>query len=331
MPTLLKNFYRILLFAILLFFFGWLCFVSTHPPFPNPSSPLHLYSNQTRHDIKLLFCSALRQAKQSIDIQMYGITDPDLLSVLSQKAAEGISISIEYDKKASSQQLLKKLPKAVITRASASKGLMHKKVLIIDEGTLFLGSANLTPASLRHHDNLVIGLYSPSLAAFLRAPQASSFSFATNGIEGQIWLLPDKELKAFNQLTALLNSAQKTIQIAMFTLTHPQIADALIAAKQRGVSVEVAIDHYTARGASEKCVRRLKEAGVKILINQGQELLHHKWALIDDRAFIMGSANWTKAAFQKNEDFLLIFPHLQDSQIIFLKKLWKNISLESFN
>ncbi len=322
---------RSLLFAILFLFFGWLYFASTHPTLPTPSAPLHFYSNQTRHDIKLLFSTALRQAQHAIDIQMYGVTDPNILSLLHQKALEGVPISIEYDKKASSQKLLKTLPASVTISASQAKGLMHKKILIIDEGTLFLGSANLTPASLRHHDNLVIGLHCPPLAAFLRSPDTPSFSFSSPGVEGKIWLLPDQNLQALQQLINLLDSAQKTIRIAMFTFTHPQLADALIAAHQRGVLVEVAIDRYTARGASEKCLSRLKESGINIFINQGQQLLHHKWALIDDRAFAMGSANWTKAAFQKNEDFLLIFPHLDESKIKFLKRLWKNISLESFN
>ncbi len=263
-------------------------------------------------------------------MHMYGITDPDVISILGKKASEGIPICIEYDKKASSQKLLKTLPSTVELHPSSSKGLMHRKIVIIDQTTLLLGSANLTTASLRHHDNLVVGLYCPPLAAFLHHPTAPFFPFTAKEIEGEIWLLPDKELKALNKLTNTIQSAKKTIKIAMFTLTHPRIADALISAKKRGVCVEVAVDYYTAKGASEKCIAKLKAAGIEILLSQGQELLHHKWALLDDRILIMGSANWTKAAFQKNDDFLMFFSRLNESQIIFLKKLWKNISLESF-
>ncbi len=262
-------------------------------------------------------------------MHMYGITDPDVISVLRKKASEGIPISIEYDKKASSLKLLKTLPPTVQLHPSSLKGLMHRKILIIDEATLLLGSANLTTASLMHHDNLVVGIYSPPLAAFLHHPTAPFFSFTVNELQGEIWLLPDKKLKALSKLISTVHAAKKTIKIAMFTLTHPEIADALIAAKQRGVHVEVAIDYYTAKGASEKCIAQLETAGIEILLSQGKELLHHKWALFDDHLLIMGSANWTKAAFQKNDDFLIFFSRLNDSQINFLKKIWKNISLES--
>ncbi len=261
---------------------------------------------------------------------MYGITDPEVVKVLCKKAALSIPIAIEYDKKASSAKLLKTLPKTVQLQAIKSKGLMHRKILIIDEATLFLGSANLTTASLRHHDNLVVGLYCPSLAAYLRHPLSQSFSFSAGETQGELWLLPDRELKALERLIACLQSAKSSIQIAMFTLTHPTIADALIEAKSRGVKVEVAIDYYTAKGASGKCIERLAQAGIAILLSRGQELLHHKWAFIDGQSLVMGSANWTQAAFKKNEDFLLFFPKLQQNDIKFLKKLWENIDLESF-
>ncbi|MBS0653959.1 MAG: hypothetical protein JSR39_10605 [Verrucomicrobia bacterium] len=330
LPIGTKNSLRNTLLLILAIGFAWLFFASVNPSLPSSSSPVHFYSNQTRQDIKLLFCSAICKAKKSVDVRMYGITDPDVVSMLGKKASCGIPVSIEYDKKASSSRLLKTLPPTVQLHPSSSKGLMHRKILIIDEATLFLGSANLTTASLRHHDNLVLGLYCPPLAAFLLHPTTASFPFTAKDIQGEIWLLPDKEQKALNKLTSTINSAKKTIKIAMFTLTHPEIADALIAAKERGVHVEIAVDYYTAKGASEKCIEKLKAAGIGILSSQGQELLHHKWALLDDRVLIMGSANWTKAAFQKNDDFLIFFPMLNDSQINFLKKLWKNISLESF-
>ncbi|MGE0670082.1 MAG: phosphatidylserine/phosphatidylglycerophosphate/cardiolipin synthase family protein [Parachlamydiales bacterium] len=330
MPIGTKNSLRNALLFVLALSFTWLFFASVKPSLPIPSSPVHFYSNQTRHDIKLLFCSAILNAKKSIDVKMYGITDPDVVSILGKQAAQGIHICIEYDRKASSAKLLKTLPKNVQLIPSASKGLMHRKILVLDEMTLFLGSANLTTASLRHHDNLVLGLYCPPLATYLRYPTSPSFSFTVNEMQGEIWLLPDKDRQALSKLISTINSAKKTIKIAMFTLTHPEIADALIAAQLRGVHVEAAVDYYTAKGASEKCIEKLRKAGICIILSQGQELLHHKWALLDERVFIMGSANWTKAAFQKNDDFLIFFSSMHESQINFLKKLWKNISIESF-
>ncbi len=325
-----KNTQRNLLLLTLAAGFVWVFFLCITPRLPTAADPIRFYSNQSRQDIKLLFTSAIRGAQESIDIHMYGITDPHIISTLARKAAQGTRISLEYDPTASSLPLLKTLPSTVHLHASVSKGLMHRKILIIDQATLFLGSANLTTASLRHHDNLVVGLHSPALAAFLLSPTSPCFLFSAQGSQGEIWLLPDKDNQALDRLVRFLSSAQRSIQIAMFTLTHPQIADALIAAHTRGVAVTIAVDYFTGRGASKKCLEKLNQAGIPILLSQGQELLHHKWALIDEQSLVMGSANWTKAAFQKNEDFLLFFTTLSSSQTTFLKNLWKTINLESF-
>lgn len=325
-----KSTHRNILLVVLALGFGWIFFLSITPVLPHPEAPIQFYSNQTRQDIKLLFCSAIRQAKTSVDIHMYGITDPDLISVLAEKGRQGTCISIEYDKKASSISLLKSLPPSIHVEPSSSKALMHRKILIIDQEIVFLGSANLTPTSLRHHDNLVIGLYCPSLAAYLNAPSSPFFPFTLQERQAELWLLPDdKRCQALRQLIYTLDSAQQSIQIAMFTLTHPLIGEALLSAHHRGVKVEIAVDYYTARGASQKCLKTLSDAGIPILLSRGQELLHHKWALIDERCLIMGSANWTKAAFQKNKDFLLFLPELSSAHISFVKKLWRTIFLES--
>ena len=43
----------------------------------------------------------------------------------------------------------------------------------------------------------------------------------------------------------------------------------------------------------------------------------------------MGSANWTKAAFSKNHDFLFFLSPLTENQREFLSKLWEIIEQES--
>jgi phosphatidylserine/phosphatidylglycerophosphate/cardiolipin synthase-like enzyme len=103
----------------------------------------------------------------------------------------------------------------------------------------------------------------------------------------------------------------------------------LIKAKQRGVDVTVAVDYYTAKGSSKKTLAILEKGGIKVLLSQGRELLHHKWAVIDDTTLVMGSANWTKAAFTKNHDFLLFLSPLTESQIKFFTKLWAIIEQEA--
>jgi cardiolipin synthase len=312
------------------FFYAWVVFAATHAKLPCQEHPIRLYSNQTRQDIKLLFLQAFSRANQSIFLSMYGITDMQVLNAMSKKSFESIPISVKYDPSASAP-LKKLLPSSINIHPIKTAGLMHRKILLIDKAQVFLGTANLTPTSLRHHANLIIGIYHPGLAAFLENPNATAYSFEIQQQQGELFLFPDSHQRGFARLIQCIDSSKIKITIAMFTLTHPEIGEALIRAKRRGVDVSIAIDAYTARGASKKMVHTLEEGGIHFFLSQGKELLHHKWAVIDEQFLILGSANWTKAAFSKNHDLLLFLSPLEKKQIDFLNHLWNIIEAESSN
>ncbi len=267
---------------------------------------------------------AIKSAKQSISMQIYGLTDPDLIALLEKKQSQGIDVQIFYDKKAS-----RSLPPHLAAYPIKSSGLMHRKILIIDDTTIFLGTANYTPQSLKMHDNLIVGIWNHDLAMFFKHSSEQQKEFVVDGLFLSAFLLPDFEKKAIEALTQRIDAAKESIQIAMFTLTHPTIREKLMEAKKRGVSVSVAIDRYTALGASKKHVEALKDVGVEIRKSGGSQLLHHKWALIDNKTFIIGSANWTGAAFEKNQDCLLIFDELKPSHQKILLRIWKAVAIAS--
>jgi cardiolipin synthase A/B len=322
-----KVFLSLLIGGIIIFY-AWLVFAATHIVLPDQENPILFYSNQTRDDMKLIYYRALERANHSIFLSVYGVTDLDILSILTQKAEAKVPVFVEYDSSASSN-LKKILPASADVHPIKGKGLMHRKIVLIDHAQVFLGSANLTTTSLRHHDNLILGIYNPLLAEFLENPSTSSFSFDLEGQKGIIYMLPDPMHTGLQRLLDHVDAAKAKISIAMFTLTHPKIAASLINAQKRGVEVTIAVDYYTAKGASKKALESMKKEGIKILNSQGNQLLHHKWAVIDENTLIMGSANWTKAAFSKNHDFLFFLSPLNQKQRQFLNQIWNVIATES--
>ena len=81
-----------------------------------------------------------------------------MISLLSQKAAAQLKETIYYDPQ-SSPNVRSMLPNAEV-HPIRGDGLMHHKIMILDEEVVFLGSTNMTVSSLRMHDNLVIGFSS---------------------------------------------------------------------------------------------------------------------------------------------------------------------------
>lgn len=297
----------------------WLFYAATAIALPTLSRPIIFFSNHTRDDLHLLFRKAFEQAKQEIVLHMYAMSDPILLQIIEQKQKSGIKVKLFYDP--SSCGVLS-YPFAYPIYAN---GLMHRKIAVIDSSLVLVGTANLTSQSLHFHDNLVVGMRNTPLAQFFSDCSVVYKKFES----GECWLLPDRDNKALHRLLQLIQTSKTSIRIAMFTLTHPQLIDALLAAKQRGVQVACAVDFYTSQGASAQAISKLEQAGIQLYRSQGKQLLHHKWAWIDEKIFIVGSANWTRAAFEKNQDCFIIFDDIPLKEKKTLQKIWHTIVMEA--
>lgn len=304
---------------------------------PSSNTPVELYSNQTQDDLTHIFQHAIDSAKESITIVIYALTDPKIIQALQKKSESGIQIYIVSDGKAS-PGISHRIPRATIVKRFG-QGLMHQKILIIDNKQIWLGSANLTTNSLSIHGNLVLGIENPALAEALTARAKSmdeeggytpllhrETSVGPQNIE--LWVLPDDQ-NASQRMIELIRSAQKSIKVAMFTWTRVDFAQELIAAAKRGVKVETVIDRYAGKGASAKIVRLLEQEGIPVLLSTGNKLLHHKFIYIDDTILINGSANWTNAAFKDNDDYFIVLYPLTAEQQAKMNKLWILINKES--
>lgn len=309
----------------------WLAKTSLSPPFPKPGEPALFYSMQARQNLHHILLSAIENASRSIYLVMFGLTDPAILQTLKEKAEDQIPTEIYYDRKGS-PPLEKTLGGEVVLHTIKSKGLMHQKILVLDDAMVFLGSANFTPSSLKMHDNLVVGLFSPQIARFLKSHAPDKPGHLLTHVGGQelsLWLLPDPKGHVLLELRKKIRAAKKSLFVSLFTFTHKSLAEEIARAHARGVRVKVVLDLYSGIGASAQVVEFLKKEGVPVFLSQGPQLLHHKFALIDDQTLVMGSANWTKAAFTKNNDCLLCLSPLTKEQKDILHAICRRVFIGS--
>jgi phosphatidylserine/phosphatidylglycerophosphate/cardiolipin synthase-like enzyme len=304
---------------------------------PSSNAPIELYSNQTQDDLTRLYQQAIDNAKESVTLVIYALTDPQILSSLQKKSEAGIPVYIVCHAEAS-PGITRKIPQATIVRRF-TKGLMHQKILIIDNKQLWLGSANLTSSSLNIHGNLVMGLHHPALAEALtsRAKSMDEEGGVTPLLHCETqagsqnleqWILPDDPAAA-KRMIDLIRTAKKTIKVAMFTFTRMDFTQELIAAAKRGVKVEAVVDRYMAKGANAKVVQLLDQAGIPVKLNTGQGLLHHKFAYIDGTILVNGSANWTQQAFKLNDDYFYVVYPLTAEQQRKMNQLWSVVQKQS--
>lgn len=307
----------------------WFIHQSIHPKLPQLGEKPRLYSNQLQQDLRLTFVEAIRQARSSIHLVMFGLSDPAILKALEDRLQDSIPVTIYYDP-LGSPYLGGTLQGSRLIPVRGG-GLMHQKILMIDGELIFIGSANMTSASLSMHDNLVIGFRSKKVAQFLLShlPMTSGTLRTMVGEQDlELWLLPDTRGHAFAELRRQIRSASHSLRLALFTFTHPGLVEELIAAKNRNVAVTLLIDTHGGLGASAKAIEELRLAGIEVSLSRGIQLLHHKFLWIDEQCLISGSANWTKAAFYKNSDCILILHRLSPEQKHQMKRLWHRLEKE---
>ncbi len=283
--------------------FIFLLVYSLSIPLPTPKKPIYFYNSEDRVDLSRTLFAAIKKAQSSITLHTYALTDRSLLSLLKKRGREGVTIHLYYDKKASpSLESLKE--ENFHFHPIKGRGLIHEKIWIIDKKLLFLGSTNLTPSSLKMHDNLMVGLYAPSIAEKLSEGRPSEIKFMVGNASCHYFSLPSES--ALQTLLSALDKGEKEVSLSLFTFTHPLLIDKLVELHKKGVKISLKLDGTTARGASLKAKEILEKEGISVKKSFGTQLLHHKWGVIDQKTHILGSANWTKAAFNKNKDFILI-------------------------
>ncbi len=111
------------------------------------------------------------------------------------------------------------------------------------------------------------------------------------------------------EIIALIDAAKTRIYFAMYEFTLKDIADALVAAKKRGVEVRGLVDSGEGANSYDKpIITELLNAGIPVVTEKhadGNGIMHIK-AIVTDQAYALGSYNWTGSATTENDEILEI-------------------------
>jgi phosphatidylserine/phosphatidylglycerophosphate/cardiolipin synthase-like enzyme len=102
-----------------------------------------------------------------------------------------------------------------------------------------------------------------------------------------------------------INEARERILVQAFSFTSRDIADALVAAKRRGVEVLAILDK-TNQTDKYTSATFLQHHGIPVRIDDQHAIAHNKVMVIDGEDVITGSMNFTRAAETKNAENVLV-------------------------
>jgi len=161
----------------------------------------------------------------------------------------------------------------------------------------------------------------PAVPTATKRPRATRTSTSTTAPEQhwQVYFTNPKTINDPNNLAGSIpeklieriNAAKVSIHIAAFEFNLTPVAEALIAAKNRGVEVQwVTDDEYGLEADSDKDrgqFKMLKNAGIKIVDDGRGALMHNKFLIFDGKVVWTGSTNLTTNDNFRNNNNVIVF------------------------
>lgn len=143
--------------------------------------------------------------------------------------------------------------------------------------------------------------------------------------KGQVKVLYSLDEKKNNlAIIDLIDNAEKYVYFAVYTFTRDDIADALIAAKNRGVTVEGITDLGQSQEDFQKpTIKKLTDAKILVETQKHTSGIMHIKAVVTDRGYASGSYNWTQSATVANDEVLEIGTggYLHDRYLEIIKRV----------
>ncbi len=258
--------------------------------------------------------SAIAAATHSVWVEVYLLTDTPVIAALEDARQRGVDVRVMLEEHpygfdvVSPQRTLQTLTTAGIQAkfADTAYTYTHAKMLIIDEATLYILTANLSQSGLggsslgRNREFGVIDTHGEDVA------EAAAIFQADWNRTRPVLHDPNMVVSPVNsrtKVTALIASAQTSLLIEDEEMYDVSSEDALIAAARRGVSVRLILPGATDIEAAD--VVRLKAGGVQ-LVYVSAPYIHAKVIVADGRLAFVGSENFSSTSLDENREVGLL-------------------------
>ena len=299
----------------------------------NPNSIGHLESNapnETAQDLMVYFCPKddcgkvleghILSANQSVYCAFYDMNLKNVMNSLSKKS-----------KIVDTRLVMDRSNAKGVARGNVRLGgngqLMHNKFCAIDGKIVLTGSFNPTDNDNYRNNNNMVVINSRFLAKnyeeefmemwngdFGKGKKSPYRNFHINGIDIENYFCPEEcsmqyplmnKDGALSRILELIGDAKISVMVASYTFSNKKIADELVKAHTLGINVTI-ITESRQRNVQGSQYMRLKDIGIKILLDGNKYNMHHKFIVIDGKIIVIGSPNFTLSGFDKNDENMLI-------------------------
>lgn len=247
----------------------------------------------------------LDAARSSISIEIYLLTDDDVIGALFRARDRGVVVRVLLEKDpygGSNQQpeIFATLNEGGIEVRwnSAAKRFSHVKLIVIDQRVALIMNLNLTYSALNKNRELAVITTDPSLVDHASRIFENDWQSKDGEIPGPLTLSPDTSRST---ILGLINSAQSTLDIYAEVITDQEFLDAVKKAIDRGVRVRIIMTQSYGQNMLQEPVGELVRHGAE-LHTVANPYIHAKLIMVDGSHAFIGSQNYTSTSFDQNRE-----------------------------
>lgn len=146
--------------------------------------------------------------------------------------------------------------------------------------------------------------------------------FCNGAMASDLYFMPKEQDKALRALIKTIKDTQTSLDVAIYSFTNREISKAIRDIAKKGVKVRIIYDKKSNQDPNKSTIGYLaKLKNIETCLLEGERsrngkyngLMHTKMAISDNSHLVLGSANWSKSAFETNYETLLI---LEDAALI---------------
>jgi cardiolipin synthase A/B len=251
----------------------------------------------------------IASAHQSLDVEIYELTDRRIVSALEEASARGVQVRVLAEplpggKAVNASTMADLARRGVATRdTSPAFRLTHEKAMVADGNSALVMSMNLVAETFDSSRDF--GIYDSDTAdvAEIEAVFQADWERAPVDLSDQMLIWSPENSRS--RMLTLINSATSTLDVYAEELTDRDTLSALNSASSAGVRVRLLMTDTGSHDPARPGRATLEAAGAQVRL-QSKPFVHAKIIIADGAAAFAGSENLTAASLDDNRELGLL-------------------------
>ena len=262
--------------------------------------------------------NAIDGAKKSVWLEIYLLTNKNIISALEDDANHGIDVRVMLEPhplgggSVTPSETLDKLKAAGIKAQFSDPAfkLTHEKGMVIDNTTAYIMTSNFSNAALgtgtglKNREYDIVDTNATDVQAVATIFQADWNHSTASFNDANLVVSP---VNSRTDFATLIGSAKQTLLIEAEEMNDDAIEQAIVSAEQHGVKVEVILPSPSgsAKDSNQDGIDVIKNGGV--VVHEDKHLyMHAKIIVVDGKEAFVGSENISTQSLDANRELGLI-------------------------